>query len=76
MPPTRPKLPPKPEPDVGLQLDRELNDTDIYVVSFGGKNKVGTKECIEKMKGKGIVKMRFINKDGRNVEHYDTNSNN
>ena len=70
MPPTR-RAPPKPEPDVGLQLDRELNDSDIYVVSFGGKDKVGTKECISKMKGVGKVKMRFINKDGRNCEHYE-----
>lgn len=71
MAPTRPKLSPKnPEPDVGLQLDRELNNTDIYVVSIGGKDKVGKKSSIEKLKGVGIVKIRFINADGRNCEHF------
>ena len=71
MAPTRPKQPPrKPEPDVGLQLDRELNDQDIYVVEIGGKDKVGKKSTIEKLKGIGKVKMRFINGDGRNCEHF------
>ena len=71
MSPSRPKLPRrKPEPDVGLKLDRELNNTDIYVVSIGGKDKVGTKSTIEKLNGIGKVKMRFINKDGRNAIHY------
>lgn len=71
MAPTRPKSPPrKPEPEVGLKLDRELNDNDIFVVEIKGKDYVGTKETIEKLKGIGIVKMAFINKDGRNVKYY------
>ena len=71
MAPTRPKPPPrKPEPDVGLQLDRDLNENDIYVVEIGGKDKIITKRDVVKLKGTGIVKMRFIDNDGRNVEHY------
>ena len=71
MSPTRPKpIPRKKEPDVGLKLDRELNDTDIYVVEINGKDTVGTKETIEKRIGTGIVKMAFINKNGREVIHY------
>jgi len=71
MAPTRPKKPPpKPEPDVGLKLDQELNDTDIFVVSINGKDRVGTKETIEKLTGIGKVKMAFLNKDGRNVEYF------
>jgi len=73
MAPTRPKKPPpkpKPEPDVGLKLDQELNDTDIFVVSINGKDRVGTKETIEKLKGVGIVKMSFANRDGRDVKYY------
>jgi len=71
MAPTRPKKPPpKPEPDVGLKLDQELNVTDIFVVSINGKDVVGTKETIEKLKGVGVVKMRFVGKDGRNVKYY------
>ena len=70
MAPTRPKPPKKPEPDVGLQLDRDLNDTDIYVVTIKGKDYVGVKASIEKLKGIGKVKIRFINKDGRETEYF------
>ena len=71
MAPTRPKKPPpRPQPDIGLKLDRELNDSDIFVVSINGKDYIGMKETIEKLKGIGIVKMAFINKDGRNCIHY------
>lgn len=58
------------EPDVGLKLDRQLNDNDIYVVLINGKDIVGTKETIEKLTGIGIVKIRFINRDGRDTIHY------
>ena len=68
---TRPKIPPrKQELDVGFQINQELNDTDIYVVSISGKKKVGMKSDIEKLHGVVTVKIRFINKDGRNVIHY------
>ena len=70
MAPTRKSPPKKPEPDVGLQLDRELNDLDIYVVQIKGKDYVGTKETIEKLAGIGKVKMRFVNKNGREVEYF------
>ena len=71
MAPTRPKKPPpKPKLDVGLKLDRELNDSDIYVVEIKGKDYVGTKETIEKLTGIGVVKMAFINKNGRDCIHY------
>ena len=71
MSPTRRASPPKkPDPDTGLQLDRELNDTDIYVVTIGGKDRVIKKTDIPRLKGTGIVKIRFIDNDGRNVEHY------
>ena len=71
MAPTRPKpILRKQEIDVGLKLDRQLNAIDIYVVEINGKDVVGTKETIEKLTGIGKVKMRFINKDGINTEHY------
>lgn len=71
MPPTRQKASNRrPELDVGLKLDRELNDNDIYVIEISGKEVVGTKQTIEKFTGIGKVKIRFINKDGRNTIHY------
>ena len=71
MSPVRPKKPPpKPEPDVGLKLDQELNDSDIYVVEIKGKDVVGTRESIEKLSGFGKVKIRFVNKNGREAIHY------
>ena len=61
---------PELELDTGIHLDQELNDTDIYVVEIKGKDYVGTKETIMKLTGIGVVKMRFVNKDGRNTIHY------
>lgn len=61
---------PELELDTGIHLDQSLNDTDIFVVEIKGKDVVGTKESIEKLSGFGKVKIRFVNKNGREAIHY------
>jgi len=61
----------QPEPTkVGLVLDIEINDTDIWLIQVNDKKRVVTKSATEMLTGTGCVLLRFINKSSINVENY------
>ena len=65
----------QPEPvKVGLILDREINDEDIWLIQVGEKRMVTNKTACSKMTGNGLVLLRFVNKSGINVENYQLNT--
>lgn len=58
-------------PQVGLHLDRPINDSDIWLIQIGERRMVKTKSSCEGMTGEGRVLMRFIGKSGSNVERFN-----
>lgn len=71
------KQPIKPNPNKRLTIDRQINDTDIWVVEIKGYKRFigGFSELnrqFEKQNNdwKCTVKIRFIDKSGQNVEKY------
>lgn len=67
------RSPTKPEDDNGIYLDREINNTDIWVILVNGVRVVGCLSDVEKLKRPvhGKVLMRFVDKMGCNCEHFD-----
>lgn len=55
---------------IGLVLDREINDEDIWLIQIGEKRMVKRKCSCEGLIGEGKVLMRFIDKSGTNTEIY------
>ena len=56
---------------IGLVLDREINDEDIWLLMVGEKRMVKTKSSCAGLVGEGKVLMRFIGKSGSNVERFN-----
>jgi hypothetical protein len=62
-----------------LSIDRQINDTDIWVVAIAGKKRryiggvTGLRHAFDKDAGDYVCKvvMRFIGKRGDLVEHYE-----
>ena len=67
----------KPNPNKRLTIDRQINDSDIWVVEIKGMRRfIGGLTELNRLFEKQnkdwecTVKMRFIDKSGRNVEKY------
>ena len=67
----------KPNPNKRLVIDRQINDADIWVVEIKGRKRFigGLSELNRQFEKQNkdwecTVKMRFIDKSGRNVEKY------